>query len=205
MSTRPDAIGPADTTVAPPELSAKRVIGSTLVALAVVMAVVFAVGVWFREPLVLLSRAFVDVAGGPGIALGFFVPDAFTVPIPNDAFSTFGIAGGLPFWDVVWWGSAGSIAGGCTGWLIGRSLRRWGRLDRFLTGRGAVVESLVRRHGAWMVAAAAVSPLPYSVSAWAAGAVHLPLRVFVAVSSLRVVRVAGFLYLIELGLLTTAT
>lgn len=174
---------------------------SSLVAMAALMAVVLAIGSWFREPLLCVSRAFVERGGGPGVAFGYFIPDAFTVPIPNDAFSAIGIAGGLGFWEVVAWATLGSVAGGCTGWLIGRLLRRTRRLTRFLSGRGARLGPLIRRRGAWIVAVAAVTPLPYSVSAWVAGATQMPLPLFMAVSLLRVVRVAASLYLIELGLL----
>jgi membrane protein YqaA with SNARE-associated domain len=196
--------GPESTedSAAVPEPSARRVLLSSALALVALMAIVTALGTWLRGPLVAASRTFVEVAGGPGIALGFFVPDAFTLPIPSDAFSTVGIAGGMAFWHVVVWGSAGSIAGGCTGWFIGRRLRRTRRLDRFASGRGAQLERLVRQHGAWLIAFAAVSPLPYSLTAWVAGASRMPLTVFAAVSVLRVVRVTIPLYLIELGLLT---
>jgi uncharacterized membrane protein YdjX (TVP38/TMEM64 family) len=51
------------------------------------------------------------------------------------------------------------------------------------------------------VAVAAITPLPYSIFCWAAGAGKLPFRRFLLVSLLRIVRVAGYLYLIQLGLL----
>jgi membrane protein YqaA with SNARE-associated domain len=56
----------------------------------------------------------------------------------------------------------------------------------------------------WVVAIAAITPLPYSLSAWAAGAVHMRFATFFAVSLSRVLRVAGALYLIQLGLLTVS-
>jgi membrane protein YqaA with SNARE-associated domain len=183
-----------------PEPSPRRLLVSSVLALAALVAIVTALGMWLRTPLVVWSRSFVDLAGGLGVALGFFVPDAFTIPIPSDAFSLFGLAGGLRFWHVVAWASIGSIAGGCTGWWIGRRLRRTRRMHRFASGRGAQLERLVRRHGAWLIAVAAISPLPYSLSAWVAGASRMPLLVFFVVSLLRVVRVTAPLYLIELGL-----
>ncbi len=184
-------------------LSPRRILVSTVLAILGLMVAIGILGLWFREPLLALSRVFVEVLGGPGIAVGFFVPDAFTIPIPNDAFGMFGIAGGLGFWEVVAWGAAGSILGGSTGWLIGGQLRRSALVDGFLNGRGARFASLVRRYGLVVVAVAAITPLPYSVSAWAAGAVRMPYGHFFAVSLLRVFRVAGALYLIELGLLGT--
>jgi membrane protein YqaA with SNARE-associated domain len=198
-STPQDPPAPGEAASLP---SIRRLALSAGLALLALMLVAAALGAWLRAPLVAGSRAFVDFAGGPGVALGFFVPDAFTLPIPSDAFSAVGIAGGLPFWVVVAWGTAGSIMGGCVGWFIGRRLRRTRRLHRFASGRGAQLERLFARHGAWLIAFAAVSPLPYSLSAWVAGASRMPLAVFTAVSLLRVVRVTAPLYLIELGLLT---
>lgn len=192
-----------DTESAAEGFNSRRLILSTVGGLVGLMLLVAAIGYWFRAPLMLISRAFVDVLGGPGIAVGFYIPDAFTVPVPNDAFSTFGIAGGMGFWEVVAWGTLGSIAGGLTGWLIGGRLRRTPWLSRFLKGKGSSLSRAIRRNGVLVVAVAALTPLPYSISAWAAGAVQLPLGPFLAASMLRVIRVAGTLYLIQIGLMST--
>ena len=187
------------------QLSGVRLALSSIAAIIVVAGAAAAVGYWLREPLLEAGHVFVDNLGGPGVAVGYLLPDAFTIPLPNDAVGMFGLAGGLSFWEVVAWGTAGSLAGGSIGWLVGRRLRRVGFVSRFLTRRGAKMEALIRRHGAQGVAIAAVTPLPYSLSAWAAGAVHMPFRTFFAVSLLRVFRVAGYLYLVKLGWLATAS
>lgn len=191
--------------VADEELIAPRRIalltGLFIVALVGIAAVV---GALFRDPLQQVSAAFVDLLGGPGIAIGYLIPDAFTVPIPNDAFGWFGIEGGMAFWDVVAWGTLGSVTGGCVGYLIGGRLRTTRWVSRFMAGRGRAFERLIRRYGVWVVAIAALTPLPYSLSAWAAGAVRMRFSTFFAVSLTRVVRVSGALYLIRLGLLTAA-
>ncbi|MCX4242484.1 YqaA family protein [Paraliomyxa miuraensis] len=192
----------ARATAAADELDARRLIVSSLLAVAGLVAVIAILGAWFREPLLLAGRWFVDELGGPGIAVGFLVPDAFTVPIPNDAFLALGRAGGMPTVPLVAWALLGSVSGGSIGWLIGRALRRTRGLDRFLTGRGAGLDRALRRRGPWVVAIAAITPLPYSVSAWAAGSTAMPYPTFFAVSLLRVVRIVGALYLIDLGLMS---
>ena len=105
-------------------LDPKRLIGLTLIAVAGLVVVAALVGSFFREPLQELSRSFVDQLGGPGIAVGYFTPDALTVPIPNDTFGWFGIEGGMSFAEVVMWGTLGSIVGGSVGYLIGIGLRK---------------------------------------------------------------------------------
>lgn len=160
----------------------------------------------FREPLLELGRWFVASFGGPGIAVGFFFPDAFTMPVPNDAFTAFGLWGGMPFWRVVAWGSLGSLAGGSTGWAIGRYLlSRSARLRRYLERRGGdEMAAHLRRGGRWFLAVAAVSPVPYSVTCWAAGATRMPYLEFLSISLLRVPRVAAFLWLIQAGFVSVS-
>jgi membrane protein YqaA with SNARE-associated domain len=195
----------ADGAPAPPdddaeELEPRKILVATGVAMVVVLLVSAVLGRWFREPLQDVSRLFVEHLGGPGIALGYLVPDGFSVPFPNDTFGMFGIEGGMSFWVVVMWGTIGSIAGGCVGYLIGGKLRRIPRVDRYVSRRCRRLEALTLRYGVLVVAVAALTPVPYSLSAWAAGAVRMPFGVFLATSLLRLPRIAGGLYLILLGL-----
>jgi membrane protein YqaA with SNARE-associated domain len=184
-------------------LSVRRVVLSTVAALVGITAIVAGTAYLFREWLLSVSQYFVESFGGPGIGGGFFVCDAFTVPLPADAFSTFGLVGGMDFWAVVAWGSVGSLAGGSTGWAIGHFLiGRSARLRAYLDKKGEEVVEQLHRGGLVFLAAAALTPLPYSVVCWAAGATHMPFAHFFAVSLLRIVRVAGYLWLIERGFLS---
>ena len=180
--------------------SGRRLALATFVSL-ILITLAGAVGAWlFRDELIAISRQFVAVLGGPGVALGFYIPDAFTVPLPNDAFSAFGLLGGLGFWPVVAWGTLGSVTGGSTGWLIGRSLvRRSVRLQRILARQGADFMVRLQRGGVLFLAVAAVTPLPYSVVCWGAGAVGMRFPVFFSVSLLRSFRVAFYLWLLQQG------
>lgn len=186
------------------DLDTRRLIITSVVGIVGLVAVVAAIGYWLREPLLALGTTFVDRFGGIGIAIGFAIPDAFTVPLPNDTFLALGLAGGMSDGPLIAWGTFGSIMGGSLGWALGRLLRRTTWLRRFMTGRGAGLDRALKKHGIKVVAIAAVTPLPYSVSAWAAGSTFMPYRTFVTVSLLRVVRVVTSLYLIHLGLLATS-
>jgi membrane protein YqaA with SNARE-associated domain len=155
----------------------------------------------FYDPALELGRWFVATFGGPGVAVGFYFPDAFTVPIPNDAFTAFGLFGGMPFWEVVFWGSLGSMAGGSTGWAIGRYLlTRSKKLQQFIERRGGEqMRAQLVRGGRYFLAIAAVTPIPYSVTCWAAGATKMPYWQFITISLLRIPRVAGVLFLVQQG------
>ncbi|MEM9460594.1 MAG: VTT domain-containing protein [Myxococcota bacterium] len=185
-----------------PELDPRRLLWSSVLALLGLVAVVAILGAWFREPLVSTGRWFVDTLGGPGVAIGFAIPDAFTVPIPNDAFLALGRAGGMSAVPLCAWAMLGSLSGGSLGWVLGRLLRRTRGVDRFLTGRGAALDRALRRRGLWVVAIAAITPLPYSLSAWAAGSTGMPFGRFLLVSQCRIIRVVGALALVDLGLMS---
>ncbi len=202
MTAAPTEDEPSDGPTIATELSLRRLLVSTALAVIVLLGAVAALGAWFREPLLATGHWFVTTLGGPGIAVGFFIPDAFTVPVPNDAFLAIGRAGNMPTIPLVAWAMLGSVCGGSAGWVLGRTLARTRMFDRFMRGRGAKLDRALRRHGVAVVAIAAITPLPYSVSAWAAGSTHMPYAHFFAVSLLRIVRIVGALWLVDLGLMS---
>ena len=198
-STEPDeeAIPPSDE-----KLLSVRLIGLTLGILVTLVLGMVIVGVWFREPLMRISAGFVESFGGLGVALGYFLTDAFTLPLPNDIGPILAIAGGMSFVEVCVWGASGSILGGFVGYLVGRQLGTTRIVSRVLDRNDGRAQRMLERHGLTAVAVAAITPLPYSIFCWAAGAAKLPLARFMAVSiPLRIIRVADYLYLIRLGLL----
>lgn len=154
----------------------------------------------FQEQLEAFGALFVARFGGPGVAFGFFYPDMVPVPGVHEAFTAFGLIGGMPFWEVVTWAFVGSIAGGTIGFGLGRLLRHTARFRRFMQeGRGRYVHGLMQRYGGWALAAAAVSPIPYSIGCWSCGALDFPMWKFLLISLLRFPRIAFYLKLIELG------
>lgn len=151
----------------------------------------------FKEPLERLSKVFVDHLGGFGVALGHFLPDAFAAPLPNDAFSFFGLAGGMSFWEVVAWSSLGTLVGGAVGFWVGRKLQhtRWFKL--LMRRRGRQVNALFRRYGVMALVIAALTPIPYWLGCWISGAGGMRFRLFLALSTLRVPKVIFYLWLIQ--------
>lgn len=173
-------------------------------ALVVLMVILGLLAYTVHDPLVALAERFVAIAGPPGIALGFFLPDAFTLPIPNDAFSFFGLIGGIPFWTCVLWACLGTLVGGSLGFFLGRWLSHTETFRRMMAQRGREVTLLVERYGVRALLFAALTPLPYSIACWAAGACGMRFFTFFLVSLSRIPRVIFYLWLIEQGFVTFA-
>ncbi len=194
----------AEQETAQPEvtLDARRLGLQIVVFGLVIMGGIIGFGYLFWEPMHTLSGEFVRQLGGFGIALGFFAPDAFSIPLPVDAFSTFGLLGGMPFGEVVLWGSVGSISGGCVGYHVGGWLRQLRWFARFTAKKGAEMDALVDRYGVTALAVAALTPLPYSLACWACGALRMPFGTFLVVSLLRIPRIAAYLWLLQQGFLS---
>lgn len=173
----------------------------TVVGLGALVAGVAIAGHVYRAPLVALSKTFVAWTGWWGPAVIFLVADAVTVPVPPDIFMALAMVGDIPIWQIGVSCSCASICGGTIGFFIGQKLRGWGPVARRLEGRGAEAQLLVKRYGAAAVAFAALTPFPYFIACWAAGALRMPLPRFWAVSLLRIPRVFGYLWLMRLGVL----
>lgn len=166
------------------------------------MAVLGISGKFLKEPIIGFSRWFVDTVGGSGIALGFFVPDTFPLPIWHDGFLAAGYLGGLGFWEMVTWATFGSLSGGTLAYFLARKVSHTNWFKSFMQRRGKDAKDLVNRYGLAGLAITAVSPVPYSVGAWTAGAFGIPFGKFFAVSLLRFPRVIAYLLLVKLGIVS---
>lgn len=82
---------------------------------------------------------------------------------------------------------AASVLGGALAWLCGRSLEnkfKAARLEKFVTENHA----LVNKYGVWIVALGALTPVPYSLTCWAAGALKMDFPKFFLMILLRIPR-----------------
>ncbi len=184
------------------QLNVSKILIELFVGLVIFFLLLAFAGYYFRKPLIEISKKFVDLFGPLGVALGFMIPDSFTVPFPNDVFTFLGLQGGLGFWEVTAWASGGSLVGGSIGYWIGRFLgnRRW--LREFIKNRGAEAYEITRRYGLLALGIAALTPIPYSIVCWSCGIVKIPYKKFFLVSLLRIPRVAFYLWLIQKGFIT---
>lgn len=148
---------------------------------AALMVLLGVLGKFLKEPIVDFSCRFVEALGGLGVALGFFVPDTFPLPIWHDGFLIAGYLGGLGFWEMAVWASAGSLLGGSIGFLLARKVSHTRWFGRFMKKKGEEASNLVERYGLVGLAITALSPIPYSVGVWTVGAFGVPYYKFLAV------------------------
>jgi membrane protein YqaA with SNARE-associated domain len=185
--------------VAEDTLDLRKLLIQVIVGLILLMTALALIGYFLHQPVEKLAKFLIAQYGGFVVMLGFMLPDALALPIPNDVFSILGLRGGLSFGVVVIWASAGTLIGGAIGYWIGRWLGTHRRMIKFFEGRGAKAYTLTRQYGLWALAIAAFTPFPYSIVCWSAGAVKIPFRHFLLVSLLRVPRVALWLWLMNMG------
>lgn len=183
----------------PDALPVARLVVMGIVGLGLLVGTIAGAAYLFGDQLAEIGKGFVRTLGGPGVSLGYILADALTVPLPAELVATFALMGGMSFVEVCAWGCAGSLVGGSVGWVIGAFLAaRWPGLDRRIKNDTRVVPFLERNMVA-VLAIAAVTPLPYSVSAWGVGALRMPYSTFIFVSLLRIPRVVGYLWLVKEG------
>lgn len=147
---------------------------------------VWAFGPWLEAT----GIRFVEVLGPWGVALAYGIPDATGLPLPPDSLVMLALSGGVSFGACVVFGGAGSIAGASLGFGASRLAVRIPWVQRQMADRATEMQALVERYGMLALGAGALTPLPFSLTAWACGLLGMPFRVFLLVSLLRFPRVA---------------
>ena len=156
-------------------------------------------GVVLREPVEQAAQVWVDKTGLMGMFAAIAVLDSVPTPIPPDLFTGFAYLGGLDFWSIAGVASLASVSGGTAAWSVARWFSGTAWFQRFIQGRGARSYALVKRYGTVALVLGAVSPLPFSLTCYAAGTLKMPYSRFFLVASLRAPRILFYLALIRLG------
>ncbi len=125
------------------------------------------------------------------------------LPIPVDPFAIpVMLANRKRLWQAAVIASLSSVAGGCLGYFIGayltETLGAWIINTYNLESQFEGFKADLQTHGAWMIAVAAISPIPYKLGAIAAGVVSFSFPLFFAISllcrTLRFFAFAGVIY-----------
>jgi membrane protein YqaA with SNARE-associated domain len=134
------------------------------------------------------GRFLIRHLGYPGVFIYVFLVDTFIVPATADIIFVY-----TPHWNpwaLVLTISVASILGGFCGFLIGRSLSHFKLVTKAVDYYRERGTKLISRYGAWGVAMAAFTPLPYSTVSWIAGMLGLPANKYLLASLLRIPRFA---------------
>jgi len=151
-----------------------------------------------RDTLEWMSHAFVDRFGIGGIVAGVLITDGLPLGLTHEPLLVFAYEGGIPLSTVFLVACATSVACGAVGWGLGKLLGRAAWVQNLLERTGA--QNLMDKHGVGAVAIAAVTPFPYAVATWAAGATGVRLSGVMWSALLRIPRIAFYLGLIVFGL-----
>ena len=179
------------------EIQGKKLLMQTVFTIVILVGLLAFASRYFKGYLEAWSRSFISITGELGVALGFFLPDAFTVPIPPDTFLVAGHLGGLPFWTITLWASLGSILGGSLGFFLVRTLATKPKIRRWLDLKMSNSKGFIERYGLLALGLGALTPLPYSIMCWACGAMGTRWVPFLLVSLLRIPRIGVYLLIIE--------
>lgn len=170
----------------------------TVVMLVVLVAGMALLGRYFAAELLFATSWVNEKVGFVGLAVILLATDAVITPIPPDLLLVV-----IANTDLAhrWWlyvPALGVISSGA-GILAWHLSARVGntRLARLIFGRFREQNAaVVARYGAVAVALGALTPIPYSVTCWTAGVLHVPFRRVAWVTLLRIPRFVGYYLLI---------
>lgn len=181
------------------ELDAKKLLRQLVVGIVAILILFAGLGYWVRAPVEAFAKLWVDHTGLLGLFLATAVLDALPAPIPPDVFMGFTFLGGEPWWQASLVTGLGSVVGGNLAWLLGRFSTRTAWMSRLLNGRGKQSAYLVRRNARLAITLGALTPLPFSVSCLAGGAVGMRWTTLLPLTLLRIPRMGFYLYVMQLG------
>jgi membrane protein YqaA with SNARE-associated domain len=171
----------------------------TLLGLGVAFAVVAVAGRLFRPQLEAVGRSFVGHFGLYGMALGTFVADAFSFPVPPWFYYVLSVASGAPAVPTLVVTCIASVLAANLAYAMAAQVAEL-RLfrARFLAVREKMAPFLAR-HGAWAVVLLGLLPLPFSITCYVCGSYRIGPRLFGLYVALRIPRLLAFYALVRLG------
>jgi len=179
--------------------SMRRLLIDTALFTIGIVAVVAVAGYFFRKPLGATATWMIEQFGLAGLFTGTFLADAFTLPIPPDAYLFIGIASGTDTTATLVACSAATVAGGNLAYFVGPYIQKLPYLRDKLQDFRPKGEVLFRGYGTWAVAIAAMTPIPFSIVSWLAGIYRMPYAKYFVASLVRVPRIVGYYGLYALG------
>lgn len=159
----------------------------SLVVIAVIAALLL---VRYRAELDAFTIAVFDAVGIGGLIAILFFTDCCVSPFPPDSILI--LIAASPYHQYWPWllpliGFISALAG-CLGYSAGRFLSKKSWAQKWIGSFHGKSQHLVRRFGPWGVAIGALTPVPFSITCWAAGLFRLEFKSFVGPALLRIPR-----------------
>jgi membrane protein YqaA with SNARE-associated domain len=176
-------------------LSLRTLLWRLVAGLLTLLVVLVVAGLLVREPVEALASWFVREGGLVGLFVAVTVIDS--LPLTHEPVLLLAWSGGLGFWQVWLAASLGSVSAGIVGWTLGGLLGRFAVVKRVFV-RYRIAE-VFERWGGLAVAVAALTPVPYAVTTWAAGAARVPFLPLLLGCLVRFLKVLIYLSLIVAG------
>lgn len=134
--------------------------------------------------------------GAGFVFTGVFLIDLSPVPLVNEPVLLLALSGGLDVRAVAAAAVAASLLAAWGGYACGYLLAKRGLSQRALGAYYARGERFVKRYGFWGVVLAALTPFPFGLCTWTAGALRMPLRSFFVASLFRAPKAAFYLWIV---------
>lgn len=173
-------------------------IAGGLIALLVLLGVSFILGVYFETHIQQFADYFVREYH-PFALFGFiYFNDLIISPVPPDVFLLIlAKASSFPNRDLVVLGMGlASTLAGISAWFLSKNIVKEAWLGKKFQAYMKENEIQLKKFGKWMVALGALTPIPYSMTCWAAGVIKMDAKSVALMSSLRVIRFYGYYYIL---------
>ncbi|MFN3984844.1 MAG: YqaA family protein [Rhodocyclaceae bacterium] len=157
-----------------------------VLGLLVFLAVMAALGLMFEEEMLAFTDWVVRRIGFLGMCLILLVTDTLVTPFPPDVLllviAKTQLVEHWPRYVTIL--ALVSVCAGLLGWSIGRWLGHFAFAQRMFGDFREEHRNFIRRYGFWAVAIGSITPLPFSVTCWGAGALGLRGRTVAAAALL---------------------
>lgn len=172
---------------------------NAIIGLVVFILIIGGLSVWLEQEIIFVTTAVVDQIGFWGLGLILLVTDTLVTPFPPDVLLLVIANSPLAEQWLLYVSILGciSVCAGMIGWKIGQRLGGTGLAKRLFGDVKPEHIQFVQKYGFWAIVLGAVTPLPFSVTCWAAGMLKVRWQVvFAAAVLFRIPRFVLYYWLI---------
>lgn len=176
-----------------------RLVLQALGSVVLLLFLVVLAATYLRPQMQDLGQVFVARFGVFGMALGTFLADALSVPVPPQFYLLTAVTTSCPPGRALAAIAAASVIAGHAAFWLSRRLGSRTALRALLEPSRARADQIFRHRGHWAVLVGALSPIPYSLMCYTAGFYRIPYALFSVFTLLRVPRLVFLYFVIRAG------